>query len=206
MKKVTIRSEEEKDYREVESLVRDAFWNVYRPGAYEHYVLHRMRSDKDFISALDFVMELDGKIIGQVVYYKSSLKTDDGRTLPVATFGPICIANEYKRKGYGKILLDYSVEKAKELGISALFITGNIDFYGKSGFVTALSKNVRYADDPTAGYFLVKELQSGFLDGISGTYEDPDCYFVCEKDPDGFAKYEATFPEKERLKLDGQLF
>lgn len=201
-----IRKEEEKDYRETENLVREAFWNVYRPGCMEHYVLHRFRNDESFVPELDFVTELDGKIIGQVIYVRSVIDCDDGRKIPVMTFGPISIAPEYKRKGYGKILLDYSMEKAKEAGAGALLITGNIDFYGKSGFVPALKKGIRYADDPTAEYFLVKELTDGFLDGITGSYKDPDGYFVCEKYPEDFEKYEATFPKKEKLRTAEQLF
>ena len=88
----------------------------------------------------------------------------------------------------------------------ALAITGNILFYGKSGFVPAKTKGVRYADDPEADYFLIKELTPGFLNGISGTYKDPEGYFVCEKDPEGFERFEATFPKKEKQKLPGQLF
>ena len=121
------------------------------------------------------------------------------------TFGPIGIAPEYKRKGYGKRLLDYSMEKATEMGAGALAITGNILFYGKSGFVPAKTKGVRYADDPEADYFLIRELAPGFLDGISGTYKDPAGYFVCEKDPKGFEEYEASFPEKQKRKLPEQL-
>lgn len=97
------------------------------------------------------------------------------------------------------------MEKAKEMGAGALAITGNILFYGKSGFVPAKTKGVRYFDDPDADYFLIKELTSGFLDGISGTYKDPAGYFVCDKNPEEFEKYEATFPTKEKLKLPGQL-
>lgn len=203
---MVIRKEEEKDYRETENLVREAFWNVYRPGCMEHYVLHRFRNDESFVPELDFVAELDGKIIGQVIYVRAVIDCDDGRKIPVMTFGPISIAPDYKRKGYGKILLDYSIEKAKELGAEALLITGNIDFYGKSGFVPALKKGIRYADDPTAEYFLVKELKAGFLDGITGSYKDPEGYFVCEKFPDDFEKYETTFPKKEKLRTAEQLF
>ena len=87
------------------------------------------------------------------------------------------------------------MEKAREMGAGALAITGNIDFYGKSGFVPAKTKGVRYADDPEAYYFLIKELKPGFLDGVSGTY----------KDPEGFEKFEATFPAKEKQMLPGQL-
>ncbi len=205
-KNIVIRLEKEEDFRKTENLVREAFWNVYRPGCMEHYVLHCYRNDPDFVPQLDFVMELDGKTIGQVIYVRSHIDCEDGRETEIMTFGPICIVPEYKRKGYGKILLDYSMEKAKEKGAGALAITGNIDFYGKSGFVPAKTKGVRYAFDPDADYLLIKELRSGFLDGITGTYTDPKGYFVCENDPEGFIEYEKTFPYKEKKRTDTQIF
>lgn len=205
-KNIIIRLEEKSDYRAVENLTREAFWNVYRPGCMEHYVLHCYRNDSAFVPELDFVMELDGKLIGQVIYVRSEISCDDGRKIPIMTFGPISIAPAFKRQGYGKLLLDYSMNQAEKLGAGALAITGNIDFYGKSGFVPAKTKEIRYADDPEADYFLIKELKQGFLNGISGTYKDPEGYFVCEKNTEAFEKYEATFPEKQKLKLPGQLF
>ncbi len=205
-KNYIIRLETKADYRATENLTREAFWNVYRPGCMEHYVLHCYRSDPAFVPQLDFVMEREGELIGQVIYVRSEILCDDGTRLPILTFGPIGIAPAFKRQGYGKILLDYSMEKAKELGAGALAITGNILFYGKSGFVPAKTKGIRYADDPEASYFLIKELIPGFLDGVSGSYKDPEGYFVCEKDPQGFEAFEATFPKKEKLRLPGQLF
>lgn len=205
-KNINIRPETRADYRNVENLTRESFWNVYRPGCTEHYVLHCYREDPAFVPELDFVMELDGKLIGQIMYVRSEIECDDGRNVPIMTFGPIGIAPAYKRQGYGKKLLDYSMEKAKKLGAGALAITGNIDFYSKSGFVPANTTGVRYAEDPEAEYFLIKELIPGFLDGISGTYRDPEGYFVCERDPEGFERFEATFPGKEKRKLPGQLF
>ena len=204
--KIIIRRETKDDYRKTEDLTREAIRNVYRPGCMEHYVLHCYREDPAFVPELDFVMELDGRLIGQVMYVRSEIQCSDGRRVPIMTFGPIGIAPEYKRQGYGKRLLDYSMEKAKEMGAGALAITGNILFYGKSGFVPAKTVGVRYAEDPEAEYFLIKELVPGFLDGITGTYRDPEGYFVCEKDPEGFAAFEAAFPAKEKLKLPGQLF
>lgn len=205
-KNVTIRLETKDDFREVENLTREAFWNVYRPGCMEHYVLHCYREDPAFVPELDFLMELDGRLIGQVIYVRSEILCEDGQKLPIMTFGPIGIAPTYKRQGYGKRLLDFSMEKAKEMGTGALAITGNIDFYGKSGFVPAKTRGIRYADDPEADYFLIKELIPGFLEGISGTYQDPSGYFVCEKDPEGFERYESTFPPKEKRRMPGQLF
>ncbi len=203
MQNIIIRNETPADYRTVENLTREAFWNVYRPGCLEHYVLHTFRTDPAFVPELDLVMEKDGEIMGHVMYVRSAIKTDDGRTIPIMTFGPISIAPQFKRQGYGKVLLEYSMEKAKEMGAGALAITGNIDFYGKSGFVVSKNCGVRYEDDPDADYFLITELEPGFLNGITGTYKDPDGYFV---DENGAEAFDAAFPPKEKLKLPGQLF
>lgn len=204
--KITIRREEPEDYREVENLTRESFWNVYCPGCKEHYVLHCYRNDPDFVPSLDFVMELDGEIIGQVIYVRSHIDCGEKGKLPIMTFGPICIAPKYKRKGFGKILLDYSMEQAENLGAGALAVTGNIDFYGKSGFVPAKTKGILYFDDPDADYFLIKELKKDFLKGISGTYKDPEGYFVCDKDPAAFEQFESSFPKKEKKVSEGQIF
>ena len=203
MQNIIIRSETPADYRIVENLTREAFWNVYRPGCLEHYVLHTFRTDTAFVPELDLVMERSGEIIGHVMYVRSAIQTDDGREVPIMTFGPISIAPAWQRQGFGKKLLDYSMGKAREMGAGALAITGNIDFYGKSGFVVSKALGIRYVDDPNADYFLIAELEPGFLNGITGTYKDPTGYFVDEKEAE---KFDASFPPKEKLRLPGQLF
>lgn len=206
---VIIRPEREEEYREVENLVREAFWNVYRPGCLEHYVLHQLRNDPAFVKELDLVMEKDGQLIGQNMFMQAVIKADDGRDIPIMTMGPICIAPEYKRQGYGKILLDHCLEKAAELGCGALCFEGNIDFYGKSGFTFARNFGIRYHDLPEGAddsFFLCKELIPGYLNGISGEYAPPEGYFAAEKDPEDFEKFDAQFPPKVKLKLSGQLF
>ena len=204
----TIRLEKKEDYRAVENLVRESFWNVYRPGCMEHYVLKILRNDPDFVPELDFVMEKDGRIIGQNIFVKTVIKADDGRDIPIMTMGPICIAPELKRQGYGKILLDHSLEKAAEIGCGAVCFEGNILFYGKSGFRYASENGIRYHGLPEgedASFFLCKELIPGYLAGITGEYATPKGYFVCDENSEDFAAYEATFPHKEKLKLPGQL-
>lgn len=200
-----IRLEVPEDYRETENLTREAFWNVYRPGCLEHYVLHCYRGMEDFVPELDFVMEKDGKIIGHVMYVRAKIKADDGRDIPIMTLGPISIAPEFKRQGYGKALLDFSMEKAKACGAGAICMEGNIDFYSKSGFVVASTKGIHYYAEPRDSevpYFLLKELDKGFLNKVTGTYHTPDGYFVDEKNAE---KFDAGFPQKEKLKLPGQL-
>ena len=206
---IIIRRETKADYRKVEELVREAFWNVYRPGCQEHFVLHRFRDRPEFVPELDFVMEMDGRLIGQTMFVRAVIRADDGRDIPIMTMGPICIAPEYKRQGYGKRLLDYSLERAAELGCGALCFEGNIDFYGKSGFTFAGEYGIRYfglPEDADASFFLCKELIPGFLDGISGEYAPPEGYFVAEQEPEAFEDFDAQFPKKEKSKLPGQLF
>ena len=206
MDNVTIRLEQKEDYREVENLVRESFWNVYRPGCLEHYVLHCLRADPAFIPELDFVMELDGKLIGQNMFMNTIIEADDGRAIPVLTMGPIGIIPELKRQGYGKKILDYSLEKATDMGFGAVLFEGNIDFYGKSGFDYARNFGIRYHDlpeDADDSFFLCKELIPGYLSDVTGVYQTPQGYYVDDADVDAF---DAAFPPKEKLKLPGQIF
>ena len=203
----SIRLETQEDYRAVENLVRESFWNVYRPGCSEHYVIHVLRDDPAFVKELDFVMQrLDGALIGQNMFMRTVINSDDGSDLDVLTMGPICITPELKRQGYGKALLDYSLEKAAEMGFGAVLFEGNIDFYGKSGFDYARKFGIRYHDlpeDADDSFFLCRELIPGYLDGITGVYQTPHGYYVEDDDVEAFDR---GFSPKEKLKLPGQIF
>ena len=203
---ITIRLEKKEDYRAVENLVREAFWNVYRPGCSEHYVIHVLRDDPAFVKELDLVMELRGELIGQNMFMRTVIDADDGRQIPILTMGPIGITPERKRKGYGKKLLDASLQKAAELGFGAVLFEGNIDFYGKSGFDYAEKFGIRYHDLPEgadASFFLCKELIPGYLNGITGVYQTPKGYYVDDAEVEEFDQH---FPAKVKLKLPGQIF
>jgi len=201
-----IRLERKEEHREVENLIRESFWNVYRPGCLEHYVINQLRNDPAFVHELDFVMEKDGQLIGQNMFMRAVISADDGRKIPIMTMGPICIRNDLKRQGYGKILLEYSVEKAAQMGCGTLCFEGNIGFYGKSGFTYASNFGIRYHGLPEgadASFFLCRELIPGYLDGVTGEYAPPQGYFVDEAEAEAFDR---AFPQKEKLKLPGQLF
>ena len=202
----TIRLEKPEDYREVENLVREAFWNVYRPGCSEHFVIHVLRDDPAFVKELDFVMERDGALIGQNMFMRTVIEADDGRSIDVLTMGPIGITPELKRHGYGKKLLDCSLEKATAMGFGAVLFEGNIGFYGHSGFAYARAFGIRYHDLPEGAddsFFLCKELIPGYLDGITGVYQTPPGYYVDDADVEEFDK---GFPPKVKLRLPGQIF
>ena len=205
----SIRRETSEDFRTVENLVRESFWNVYRPGCVEHFVLKHLRRNEAFVPELDFVMEKDGRIIGQNVFVKAEIRCGDGASFPILTMGPICVAPEYKRQGFGKKLLDYSLGQAAKYGARAVCFEGNIGFYGKSGFTTASSFGLRYHGLPEGAddsFFLCKELTPHCLDSVRGEYAPPAYYFAAEENPEAFGQYEATFPPKEKKKLPGQIF
>lgn len=206
MDNVTFRNERPEDHAFVENMVRESFWNVYRPGCLEHYLLNRLRSDPDFVRELDFVMERDGEIIGQNVFVRGAVQADDGRKIPVLAMGPICVAPALKRRGFGKKLLDYSLEKAAAAGFGALCFEGNIGFYGKSGFTYASKFGLRYHGLPEgadASFFLCKELIPGYLNGVTGVYAPPNGYRIDEKAAEEFDK---RFPFKKKERLPGQIF
>ena len=211
-----IRLEQPQDYREVENLTREAFWNVYRPGCTEHYVLNQYRTNPDFIPELDFVMEEGDRIIGHVMFSKAEITLDSphsqggvgGGSVPSWTFGPISIHPDYKRKGYGLKLLKYAIEKAKEMGIGLLQMEGNIDFYRHAGFDLASKFRIHYHEMPKEDevpFFLAQELIPGYWGDREGTYCPPKGYFVADENPEAFEAYESTFPKKEKLRLPGQL-
>ncbi len=203
---ITIRLETKEEYREVENLIRESFWNVYRPGCSEHYVIHVLRNDPAFVKELDFVMEQNGRLIGQNMFMRTVINADDGRDIDVLTMGPICITPDLKRRGYGKLLLDHSLEKAAEMGFGAVLFEGNIDFYGKSGFTYAREFGIRYHDlpeDADDSFFLCQELIPGYLDGITGVYQTPAGYYVNDTDVDLFDR---LFPYKKKMRLPGQIF
>ena len=200
-----IRPEMPEDYAEVENMVRDSFWNVYRPGCLEHWLLHVMRDDPAFVRELDVVMECGGEIIGQNVFVRAKIDTDDGREVPILTMGPICVRNDLKRQGFGKLLLDRSLELAKAWGAGALFFEGNINFYGKSGFTYASEFGIRYHGLPEgadASFFLGRELIPGYLSGVTGVYSTPEVYLVTAEDAEFFDR---QYPPKEKKELPGQL-
>lgn len=207
MKKITFRNETPADYKVVENLTREAFWNVYKPGCDEHFVLHNFRTRSDFVPELDILMEENGVPVGHVMFARAEIKLNNSGILPIMTFGPISIAPDFKRKGYGTVLLRHAMQKAKKMNCGALAITGNIGFYGKSGFVVAKTKDVFYHADPDADYFLIKELIPDFLDQVKkaggGIFKEPDGYFIDSKEAEEF---DSHFPPKEKLSLPGQIF
>ena len=205
-KGLIIRHEKKEDYRNVENLIRESFWNVYRPGCSEHYVIHVLRDNPAFVKELDFVMEKDGVLIGQNMFMKTVINSDDGHDVPVLTMGPICITPDLKRKGYGKYLLDYCLDRATEMGFGAVLFEGNIAFYGTCGFDYASKFNIRYHDLPEgadSSFFLCRELLPGYLDGITGVYQTPKGYYVDDSDVEAF---DQAFPPKQKLRLPGQIF
>jgi predicted N-acetyltransferase YhbS len=200
-----IRLEEEKDYYEVENLTREAFWNLYRPGCFEHLVVHNLRKDKSFIKELDYVIEEDEKVIANIMYAKGNLTLDNGKTEDILIFGPVSVGPAYQKKGYGSEIINFTLNKAKEFGYPAVLITGNPEYYKKFGFVSASKYEIYYGEmdkSEEAPFFMIKVLDSSKIDNLKGTYKDPDCYNVDAKELEEFDK---NFPPKVKEKREGQL-
>lgn len=205
-KKIIIRHEKANEYRLVEELTRDAFYNVYAPGCVEHYILHRFRSLPSFIKELDYVLLDNDVIIAHIMYAKGEIKTSDGKIVPVICFGPVSVRVDKQKQGYGTLLINFTLKKAMRLGYGAVLICGNPNYYHRFGFVNASNFNIKYygLDDESldTSFFMIKELKTGYLKGIRGVYKDPEGYEINERDVEVF---DATFPKKEKKRLSTQI-
>lgn len=201
---VIIRNETPADYRAVENLTRESFWNVYKPGADEHYFVNQMRSHPDFIPELAFVLEKDGEIIGNIMYTKAWLEDEKGERKEILSFGPLCIAPQYQRQKLGKLLIEHSFAAARQLGYDVNINFGNPGNYVSRGFVSCKKKNVSFVREgnfPTA--LLICELVPGVLDGKSWMYIPSTAADCCE-DTAAVEAFDATFPAKEKAWMPSQ--
>jgi len=192
---INIRNEEPKDYRRVEEVAREAFWNLYFPGGHEHYVVHKMRSHPDFIKELAFVIEVDGKIEGAIFYTHSKIVTGDRTEYKTISFGPVFISPEFHRKGLGKELISHSIKVAKEMEYRAILTLGYPYHYEPYGFVGGKRYNISMPDGKFYKGLLALPLYEGALDDISGYADFSDAFDVTEEEVDEFDK---SFPPKEK--------
>ncbi|MBP7186449.1 MAG: N-acetyltransferase [Ruminococcus sp.] len=190
-----IRKETKNDYREVENLNREAFWNLSVPGCSEHYFVHVMRDHKDFIPELAHVMEIGGKIVGCVMYCKGLLKDEEGNEKTILTMGPLCVHPDYQRQGIGKALLEYTFALGRKMGYDTVINFGNPDNYVARGYKSCKKYNVCLEGDVFPAALLVKELTEGALDGRKWYYYQCDADAPCE-DEEAVEKFDSQFPPK----------
>lgn len=193
-----LRLENEKDYFEVENLTREAFWDVYRPGCSEHLVLNKLRQADSFIKDLDYVLIEDGKIVGNIVYTKTFTGSERKMSDEVIAFGPISVHPDFQKKGLGKKLIEYTLDKAKCLGYKAVLITGDNNYYNPLGFESACRYHVYLpgtSEDDEAVFFMAKELEEGYLGNNNGIYDFDICFNVSEEELEIFDR---KFPEKAK--------
>ena len=208
---LNIRNERESDYKNVEDITRKAFYNVYVPGCMEHYLVHIMRGHEDFIPELDFVIELDGQIVGNIMYTKAKLTDEAGAEKEIVTFGPVSILPKYQRKGYGKMLIEHSLKRAAELGYEAVVIMGSPANYVGSGFQCCRKYNICVEKEKYPAAMLVKELRPGALDGRLWFYSDSPVMNVDEREAqafdDGLEKMEKKWmPSQEAFYIMSHAF
>lgn len=199
--KIIIRNEEKSDWETVERITREAFYNIYVPGCVEHYLVHIMREHEDFIPELDFVLELNGSVIGNIMYTKAKLFDENGNQKDILTFGPVSILPAYQRMGYGKLLMEHSFQKAAELGYDTIVIFGSPSNYVSRGFKSCKKYNVCIENGKHPAAMMVKELISHVLDGHTWTYQDSPVMAISEEEA---KRYDDTLEPMEKKYLPSQ--
>ncbi len=192
---MNIRLETKDDYTQVEELTREAFWNLYFPGCNEHYLCHILRGHKDFISELDYVVELDGKIVASIMYTHSYLINNDEETVQTVSFGPLCVHPDYQRKGLGSALIEKTKSLVANMGVPAIIIYGDPHNYCKHGFKNGIDYQVSDMDGEYPLGLLVLELQPGFFGDKKWKIMQSDAYNIDQNEADEFDK---RFQEKEK--------
>lgn len=198
---INIRNEEPKDYRRVEEVAREAFWNLYFPGAHEHYVVHKMRNHQDFIKELAFVIEVDGKIEGAILYTHSKIVSGDNKEYKTISFGPVFISPIFHRRGLGRELVTHSINIAKERGYPAILTLGYPYHYEPYGFLGGKKYNISMPDGKFYKGLLILPLYEGALDNRAGYAVFSD---VLEANDDEVNEYDKTFPYKEKKIQESQ--
>ncbi len=196
----------EKDYYEIKYLAKRSFWNLNMPGCDEHYLVHRLFNDANYVPSLSLLAKLDNKIVGFILYTKCRLETKNG-DIDVLTFGPLCVDPEYQRKGIGKTLLLESIKLAKLTDYPAIFICGVPTYYPKFGFKEAKEFGVTMPDGSNFDAFMGYELKEGSMKDIAGKFYEPDCCDCDIHDEKYMAEleeFDRQFPYMEKKVLPGQ--
>lgn len=193
---LAIRQEKPDDYREVENLTREAFWNVYAPGCTEHYLLHRLRHSPDFIPELDVVAVCGGQIVGNVVCVRSHIEGKDGKRREVLTLGPISVLPVFQRRGIGRRMIEYITDAAGRMGYGAILLCGDPLLYVRYGFEPAGKYGIMTSDGRISPALQIYPLNGADLSDYSGRYFESSAYDI---DIAHAEEFDLGFPVKEKL-------
>lgn len=198
-----IRLENKGDYLEVEELVRNSFWNIYRPGAYEHYIVHELRNDESFIAKLAYVIESDGIIIGHINYSRGFIDYGDEKTEAVV-LGPVAVDRDFQNQGLGSKLIEFTLTLAEE-DFPFVFVIGDEDYYRRFAFEPASGHNLYLeGTDPNEEnpFFMIRIFDISALKDKTGIFHNPEVFNVNEDDVDEFDR---QFEFMEKKVMEGQL-
>jgi predicted N-acetyltransferase YhbS len=199
---ISIRPEEENDFKSVENMTREAFWDLYKPGCDEHLVLHKIRKVPAFVKELDFIACDKDRIVGNIIYSKAKVVNEENKEFELLCMGPIAVLPSYQKQGIGSLLMTNSIEKARLLGYKAIIIFGNPDYYHRFGFKNAGEYNIQTSAGENFDAFMALELYDGSLKGISGKFYADE---VFEIEAEELEDFEKQFPHKEKHVTDTQL-
>lgn len=178
---ITLRTETEKDYRQVEEVTRSAFAYPDRIERgqigcpYEHWMVNELRK-RDGIPDLSIVAEVDGEIVGHIICSKAEVRTSE-KTIPVLNMGPVSVLPEYQRQGVGKALITHMIDQARHLGYGAILFFGRPEYYPQFGFKEAAEFGVTDSEGYNYPSFMGMELVPGYLKpAYGGKYYESDIY------------------------------
>ena len=200
---ISIRLEEENDFKIVEHMTREAFWDLYKPGCDEHLIVHKIRKVPAFVKELNFIAYEKDRIVGNIIYSRAKVVNEENKDFEVLCMGPFAVLPSDQKKGIGSLLLKHSIEEARQLGYKAIIIFGNPDYYQRFGFRNAEKYKIQTSWGENLDAFMALELYDGSLMGISGKFYEDE---VFKTENEELEDFEREFPYKEKHVTDTQLW
>jgi predicted N-acetyltransferase YhbS len=141
------------------------------------------------------VAEIDGRIVGSIMYTESYVENEKTERMATATFGPLCVHPDYQRLGIGTKLIEHTKEIVFKKGYPAIIILGDPHNYCKHGFKTGKDFNISTMDGKYPSGLLVLELKKGVFNDHKWKFQASDSYEVNMEEVELF---DLKFPPKTR--------
>lgn len=154
-------------------LVEDVFAKSDSPeeGKTVRRLVEEIRAKKYYLPELELVMvdEKEEEVIGYAMFSRFHIEGRYEDELLILT--PVAVKTELQRQHISKDMLEYGFEKAKGMGFKAVLVEGNPKNYNPRGFMPSYRFGITAGPDihlPSPECLMVKELENGALDKISG--------------------------------------
>jgi putative acetyltransferase len=126
------------------------------------------------VRLISLVADVDGQIVGHILF--SPVSMAEHPRLHVMGLGPMAVVPRYQRQGIGSALVREGLRQCEQLGCHAVVVVGHPHYYPRFGFAPASTYAIRCEYDVPDEVFMIAELRTGALRGVSGLIRYDDAF------------------------------